>query len=164
MDDEVKSRTTVKKEMIELQKLGERLVQLPPERIAELGLPETLEEALLFAKTIKKHSPRHRQMQYIGVLMRDIDAVDVRETLDVFERGPRNQVRMHHRIEALRVDLLQGQSSKIDELCARYPEADRQRLSQLVRNAAKEAELEKSPKASRALFRYLREIIDSANV
>ncbi|MCP4716589.1 MAG: DUF615 domain-containing protein, partial [Deltaproteobacteria bacterium] len=41
MDDEVKSRTTVKKEMIELQKLGERLVQLPPERIAELGLPET---------------------------------------------------------------------------------------------------------------------------
>ncbi|MFC1536558.1 DUF615 domain-containing protein [Pseudomonadota bacterium] len=42
----------------------------------------------------------------------------------------------------------------------RYPNVDRQRLNQLVRGAAKEAQLGKPPKSSRQLFRFLREEIN----
>jgi ribosome-associated protein len=38
------------------------------------------------------------------------------------------------------------------------PDVDRQHLRQLVRNAIRERDQEKPPKAARALFRYLREL------
>ena len=47
-----------------------------------------------------------------------------------------------------------------EKILTTYPEADRQRLMQLVRNARKEAAAGKSVRASRALFRYLRLIAD----
>jgi ribosome-associated protein len=46
----------------------------------------------------------------------------------------------------------------IEEILDQCPDADRQRLTQLVRNARKDAGTAKATKASRALFRYLREI------
>ncbi len=39
-----------------------------------------------------------------------------------------------------------------------FPKIDRGHLSQLIRNARKEAELNKPPKSARALFRFLRDL------
>ncbi|MCP4690538.1 MAG: DUF615 domain-containing protein, partial [Desulfobacterales bacterium] len=44
------------------------------------------------------------------------------------------------------------------EILTKCPDADRQQLSQLARNAAKQKLKDKPPKASRSLFRYLKKI------
>ena len=67
---EPKSKTRIKKEMLALQALGEKLVELSADQIKKIDMPLELRDALLFAKTINKGEARRRQLQYIGVLMR----------------------------------------------------------------------------------------------
>ena len=76
---------------LSLQDLGERLVKLPDERLDQIGLTEDVLKAVKAAKTIKKHCPLARQMQYIGSLMRKYDPAPVREFLDAFEQRKRGQ-------------------------------------------------------------------------
>jgi ribosome-associated protein len=81
------SRTQKKNAALSLQDLGERLVKLPDERLEQIGLAEDILKAVKAAKTIKKHGPRDRQMQYVGSLMRKYDPAPVQEFLDALDRG-----------------------------------------------------------------------------
>jgi len=85
--EEKKSKTRLKKEMIERQKLGERLVGLPNSFLRKIDLPPDLLEAVLTAKETRKHGARRRQMQRIGVLMREVDTVVVEKAFDDFRQG-----------------------------------------------------------------------------
>ena len=82
MDREYKSRTQRKNEDRARQRLGEQLVTLPPGQLGALELPEELLEALAFARKVKSHGARRRQMQYIGTLMRHIDPQPIQAALD----------------------------------------------------------------------------------
>ena len=93
------SRTQKKKEALSLQDLGERLVKLSDGQLKQIDLPENVLAAMKAAKTIKKHTPRARQMQYIGALMRKCDPAPVREFLDALEQGGRKQALKSHRNE-----------------------------------------------------------------
>lgn len=77
-DSEAPSRTQRKNESEELQKIGERLLALRLDSIADLSLPEKLEDAIRDAKRISNFGAKRRQMQFIGKLMRQLD----RQTLD----------------------------------------------------------------------------------
>ena len=48
-----KSKTQKKKEALELQKMGEKLVTLSDEQIKNIDLPAELSDAVKFIKTIK---------------------------------------------------------------------------------------------------------------
>jgi ribosome-associated protein len=85
--DEKKSKTLLKKEMIERQKLGEKLVGIPSSYLREIDLPPNLLEAVLYAKEVRTHGARRRQMQRIGVLMREVDPALVKKALDDFMQG-----------------------------------------------------------------------------
>jgi ribosome-associated protein len=85
--EEKKSKTRRKKEMIELQKLGERLVGLPNSFLRKIDLPPGLLEAVLSAKEIRAHGARRRQMQRIGVLMREVETGIVEKAFDDFRQG-----------------------------------------------------------------------------
>lgn len=85
--EEKKSKTRRKKEMIERQKLGERLVSLPNSFLRKIDLPPDLLEAVLTAKEIQTHGARRRQMQRIGVLMREVEAGIVEKAFDDFRQG-----------------------------------------------------------------------------
>jgi len=80
------SRTQKKKAAWSLQDLGERLVKLSDEQLKRIGLSGDLLAAVKAARTIKKHCPLNRQMQYIGSLMRQCDPAPVREFLDALDR------------------------------------------------------------------------------
>lgn len=85
MDTEYKSRTQKKKEAQALQRLGERLVALPSGKLSAMELPDELLTAIKFARKIKSRGARRRQIQYIGVIMRNIDAQPIQTAL---ERNP----------------------------------------------------------------------------
>lgn len=156
-----KSRTQKKKEAEALQVLGEKLVKLSHEQIKAIDLPDDLYEAVRFAKTIKSRGARRRQMQYIGTLMRNIDPEPVLEAIGNIEEGDLKKAMAFREIETWRDELVAGNRSLMEEILKQCPEADRQQLSILVRNAINERAAHKPPKSSRALFRYLGKIRNS---
>jgi len=154
-----KSKTQLKREAATLQKLGERLVELSPDRIEALDIPAQLREAVLAAQPIKQHGARRRQLQYIGTLMRTVDIGSVLDFFSDFDRGQKQLARAFHEVELLRDSLLERREGIIEETCSRFPGADRQRLRQLVLSGRREKEAGKGEtKSARALFRYLREV------
>jgi ribosome-associated protein len=152
---EYKSKTKKKKEALSLQVLGERLVKLPKEQINDIDLPVEIYDAVIFAKTIKQFGALRRQMQYIGTLMRKIDPAPVQEALFNIEQGNYKKAAEFKATEKLRDELISGKNRLIEKIIIKCPDADRQQLTLLARNARKEKENNKPPKAFRALFSYL---------
>ncbi|MBT4087539.1 MAG: DUF615 domain-containing protein [Deltaproteobacteria bacterium] len=155
---ELKSRTQKKREAEELQKLGEKLVSLSKEKLKDLDLPENLQSAVLEAKNINRHEAFRRQMQHIGALMRKTDPEPIRAAIDSSSLKQYKKAQELKRIEDLRDGLIAGKNDLQRDVLDSFPEADRRHLSQLIRNARKEAEINKPPKSARVLFRYLRDL------
>lgn len=152
------SKSQRKREMHELQDLGERLVQLPVQRLDGIGLPDDLRRAVDAARCITKHEARRRQMQYIGRLMRGVDATPIRAAIAVVDGRSAAETANMHRLERLRARLLQDEAVLTEELARDHPGADIQHLGQLRRNALKEQEQGKAPRSFRELFRALRKL------
>ena len=151
-----KSKSQFKREMIALQDMGEELVRLSAEQLAKLPLSDELREAICAAQGMHARGARYRQMQYIGRLMREVDPAPVQEALDIVKNRHNRATALLHRLEKWRNELIAGDPEALEEVFAAFPNADRQHLRQLVRNAQKEEEAGKPPKSSRELFRYLR--------
>ena len=156
-----KSRTQRKKEAIALQKIGEKLVQLSDEQLRRMDLPAELIGAIVDIRPMTSRGARRRQMQYIGSLMRDVDAAPIEQALLEIEQGEYQRARAFHRVEAWRDRLVDGEDEAMMEILDAFPRADRQRLGQLVRSARKEKQNNTPPKSARNLFRYLRELSES---
>lgn len=155
---EYKSKTEKKREAESLQILGEKLVKLSAEQIRDFDLPDEIYDAVKFAKTIKQRIALRRQLQYIGTLMRKIDPAPIEEAIENIELGNYKKAMEFKETERWRDELIAGKTALIEEILGLYPNADRQKLSQLVRAARKESELNKPPKSFRSLFRYLKQI------
>jgi ribosome-associated protein len=155
---EEKSKTRKKKEALSLQELGERLVKLSNDLIDDMDLPTEVYDAVMFAKTLKKHGARRRQMQYIGTLMRKYDPSPIEKALHNLDTGNKRKAATFQELERWRDELIAGNGALMEEIIRTCPDAGRQQLSQLARQARKEMKSGKPPKASRALFRYLRDV------
>jgi len=152
------SRTRLKKEDHARQKLGERLVALPAEQLDRMGLPEELRQAVSAAAQTTANVARRRHVKHVGTVLRRIDIATIENALAGIDRGDDEQALAFKKVEAWRDRLRGGDTALIDEILSACPEAERQRLTQLARNARKELEAGMGGKASRALFRYLREV------
>jgi ribosome-associated protein len=155
-EEEYKSKTRRKQEMHALQDIGEQLVALNAERLAKLGLPEDLLDAVTEAKRLTRHEAIRRQMQYIGKIMRTVDPAPIKTQLDAWNGASCEEAARLHLVERWRDRLLAGEEV-MGELAAEYPRADLQQIRNLVRNALREKAADKPPKSSRALFKLLRE-------
>ena len=82
MDTDYKSRTQKKNEDRALQRLCEQLVALPSGQLESIELPDELLAAIEFARKIRKHGARRRQIQCIRALMRHIDLQPIETALD----------------------------------------------------------------------------------
>lgn len=152
------SKTQRKREMTALQALGEQLVELDEERLSALHLPSSLLAAVLEAKRIKSFGALRRQLQYIGRLMRNVDAAPIRAQLDAWRSTSRHHTAGLHRVERWRERLLADEIA-IQDFIAEFPAADLQQIRALIRNTHKERAEGKPPRSYRGLFQALREII-----
>ena len=76
------SKTMLKAEADEKQALGEALLTLRADLMARLDLPTKLLDAIKDAKKITNFEGKRRQMQFIGKLMRPLDADPIREAIN----------------------------------------------------------------------------------
>lgn len=157
LSGEKPSKSAVKRAMTELQDLGAELVELSRDQLKKIDLPEDLLSAVRDAQRITQHEAHRRQMQYIGKLMRSIDAGPIRAAIDDIKGISAAATARMHALERLRTRFLEDEKV-IAEIAAAHPGADLQHLRQLRRNTLKEQELGKPPRAFRELFRVLREL------
>ena len=134
------SKTELKRESTELQKLGEQLMALRQGLFDRLQLPEKLVEALAEAGRITNFEGKRRQMQYVGKLMRGLDEEQlaaVREALDEQRQGSARDSLALHEAERWRDDLI-AREEAFGEWIAAHPDTDSQQLRALVRQARKD--------------------------
>nr|WP_295082836.1 ribosome biogenesis factor YjgA [uncultured Roseateles sp.] len=152
------SKSQLKREMIELQDLGEDLLTLPASRIEPLNLPEILADAIKAAKKITAHEGRRRQMQYIGKLMRRVDPAPLREAVAAFKLGHAKDSLALHQSEAWRERLLKDDAA-LQSFIQEHDGIDVQQLRSLVRAARKDAAQvpeKRSGRAYRDLFQFIK--------
>lgn len=162
------SRTELKRESTELQKLGEDLLTLRPELMARLDLSDKLRDAVLEAKRITNFEGKRRQMQFIGKLMRLLEPAvleDVRTVLAEQHSGSAEENLRLHQAELWR-DRLISDDDALGDWLTTHAETDAQQLRALIRQARKDAQPEKPGaavrhgRAYRDIFQIVREQLE----
>ncbi|MDN3608310.1 ribosome biogenesis factor YjgA [Vibrio ostreicida] len=153
------SKTEMKRDMEELQKLGEELASLKPSVLEKFPLSDELAEAIKDAQRFKNEA-RRRQLQYVGKLMRVEDPEPLQAALDKVRNKHSQATAELHKLEQLRDRIVAEGDKAIGDAMDLYPLADRQRLRQLARQAAKEQASGKPAKAFREIFQILKELND----
>ena len=155
------NKSQLKREMQELQELGVELVKLPADKLGELDLPEKLVDALSLARRITSHGAAKRQRQFIAGLLSKLDQEDVtaiREFLERIQGADKVSKARFQESERWRERLINEGDTALAEFLERHPEADRQHLRRLARDAAAEAASGRPPRHYRELFRYLQSL------
>lgn len=156
------SRSQNRREALEVLALGETLVELTPAQLARLPIPEGLLEHIEYSKRITSHGARKRQLAFLAKQMRreEDETLDaIRNALDANSETSRREVAIMHRMERWRERLLAEGDVALGELLDEHPEADRQALRTLVRNALAEKAKNKPPRAYREIYQVLRELM-----
>ena len=158
MSEDRPSKSQRKRDMHALQDLGGELVELPEERLAAVELPEPLADAIHAARRIRDFEGRRRQLQYIGKLMRSVDAEPIRAKLESWKAGSRSDTARFKLIEEWRERLV-AERNALDAFVAAFPHADAARIRGLVEDVHRERAAGRPPKSFRALFRLINETV-----
>ena len=152
------SKSEIKRDAEDLKQLGEKLVNLTKANLTKVPLDDSLKDAIELAQRLQKEA-RRRQLQYIGKLLRSIDAEPIREALEKIENKHNQQQAMLHKLEILRDELVAKGDVALTDLLNEHPSADRQQLRNLIRAAQKEKEQNKPSKAYREIYQILKTLI-----
>lgn len=156
--DEI-SRTTVKNEMTALQKIGETLVDMPQSQLDKIPLPDELMQAIMVARQLKSREAKRRQLQLVGKLMRHVEVAPIQAAIKNVASIKNQATAAFHQAEEWRERLIHEGDIAIQAFLGLYPEADRQNLRQLTRQAQQNRKSGKNTGAEKALFRYITDFI-----
>ncbi|MCX7102415.1 MAG: DUF615 domain-containing protein [Methylobacter sp.] len=150
------NKTQIKKDMAVIFALSEEMAELSSGQLKLLELPEIINKAVIDASGMPHKGARKRQLKFITGQLFKIDIEPILEKLARIKNKSAHAVREHHAVERWRDRLIAEGNDALTILLSEQPQADRQLLRQLLRNAQKEAELGKPPKSSRLLYRQLK--------
>ena len=152
------SKSQRKREANELLDLAKQLISMPESRLNKLPMDQDLRDEVEFARNIRAHGARKRQLMTVGKMLRKRDNEELLDAVyNVDQKNRQMNARFHH-VEAWRDRLVEGSDKDLSELLEQTAAANAQTLRQLIRNAKKELKLNKPPSAARKLFKLLREM------
>lgn len=158
-DIEYVSKSQLKREMLALQELGERLTTFNEEQLAALPLDDKLLAAIRETKNIRKREALRRHFQYIGKLMRAANTEDIVDAVAKLDEQHQRITRLLHVMEKWRDDLIGGGSAEMEAFIEAFPAVDRQELRHLIRGAQQDKRRNKPPTNARKLFRLIRDLM-----
>ncbi len=159
------SRKQNRREALEVLSLADDLAALSENQLGKLPIPEGLLTHIADARRITSHIARKRQLAFLAKQMRreEDEALNaIRDALDAGGEAAKQETALLHRAEHWRGRLLEEGDDALAELLEEFPQADRQQLRQLARNAIEERKRNKPPKAFRELFREVRDLLSAA--
>lgn len=160
--EDAPSRSQRRREALDVLKLAQALVDLTDAQLAHIPLDEDLLDEARRARAVTQQIARKRQTQFLAKQMRKLDdtVLDaIRAALEQDRNATRRDAAALHRVEQRRDVLIDGGDDALNEFITLYPNADRQRLRTLARQARTERERGTPPHAARELFRQLRELM-----
>jgi len=157
MEEELKSKTEIKREMHQLQDFAQSLVEMSKHQRSLIPLSEDLKDAMTVADKIRnKHEALRRHIRHIAKILLETDLEPIHQAIDVMANKHQQATAKFVRLENLRDELIEQGNDAIEALLVEFGQMERQKLKQLVRNAAKEKKAEKLGKHYRNLFDYLK--------
>jgi ribosome-associated protein len=157
--DDRPSKSQRKRDAHALQVLGVKLIDLRDDALLRLPLDANLIEAIRFARTIRSHEGRRRQLQRIGKLMRAADGDAIRSALGDETREQRLATAIQHAAEAWRERMIADPRVAANWL-DQYP-ATREAIEALLPGARAEMAAGAPGRACRELFRKIRKQLES---
>ena len=151
------SKSQRKRDANELLKLAKNLISMPESRLKRMPLDDDLREEINFARSIRAHGARKRQLMTVGKMLRKRDCEALQDAVNGIDQKNRRVNLRFHLIEAWRDRLIEGDDLELSRLLEQSATINAQTLRQLIRNAKKEARLGKPPSAARKVFKFLRE-------
>jgi len=152
------SKSQRKREANELLDLAKYLIAMPESVFKKLPLDQDLRDEVEFARSIKAYGARKRQLMTVGKMLRRRDNEELLDAVNNMSQKTRQVNARFHLVETWRDRLVEGSNEVLTELLEQTPDANVQTLRQLIRNAKKEAQLNKSATSARKLFKLLREM------
>lgn len=152
------SKTRRKRQMQELQEVGAALTRLPAHELSRIELPAGLREAVEACRAMTRHEAIRRQLQYIGRLMRELDAGPIVAQLEAMHAPSRRETALFHRAERWRGDFL-ADPAAVERFAGQFPGADPRRLRELAAAAREEREAERAPRRYRELFQAISAVL-----
>jgi ribosome-associated protein len=156
------SRGEQRREALAVLELAGKLVEQDNARLAQLPMNSELIALVIASKKVTSQIARKRQIQFLAKQMRreeDETLAAIRAALDFDKQLSKQETAALHRVEAMRDRLIEQGDEALAEFLNEYPDANRQHLRQLSRNAKEEKIKNKPPHAFRELFRELRELM-----
>ena len=154
--DGLPSRSQLKRDSQELRDMGEKLVLMPNAHLDKITMDSSLLAAIKEARRLKNLDARRRQIQYIGKLMRNMDLTEIRYSVEKLNHQSQTFRQHFAMLEQWRDRLIDEGNSAIEEFLIAYPNADRQQ----IRNLSRQAGREKNGSAKSKLFKYLKQVSD----
>lgn len=157
-DDLGPSKSEIKRQMHARQDMAEILADLSLDALKTIPIEESLRDAIRETHRIRSFGAIKRHKQYLGKLMRNLDEEQldaIQQRLDAISGVSKAETAKMHHLERMRDDLI-NHDATLTKLIADFPDLDVQNLRALIRNARKEKELSKPPKAYREIFQLLK--------
>ncbi|NQY62189.1 MAG: DUF615 domain-containing protein [Alteromonadaceae bacterium] len=157
LDEDLKSKSEIKREMLQLQVYAQKLVDMSKHQRSRLPLTDELKADMILADKIhNKHEALRRHIRHIAKVLLETDLEPINHAIDVMANKHQQETAKFVRLEQLRDELIDKGGESIEALLANHKSMDRQQLRQLVRQASKEKKAEKVGKYCRDLFAYLK--------
>ncbi|HEX4480281.1 MAG TPA: ribosome biogenesis factor YjgA [Rudaea sp.] len=156
------SRSQMRREALDVLKLAQTLTSLSDAQLSHVPLDEHLLVEIRRARAVTQQIARKRQIQFLAKQLRRLDDEElepIRARLDNDRQQSRVEAAALHHAEQWRERLIAEGDEALTELLAANPDADRQHLRQLARQAKIEREQNRPPHAQRELFRLLRDLL-----
>jgi ribosome-associated protein len=159
---EIASKSQLKRESHEIQKLGKRLVALSTEQLSQIPLDEPVLEAIALAHRIQnKRSALKRHYQFLGKLLRARDTEVIIAALQRLEQSSHGQIQRHHRAEYWRDQIIERGNDAIEDFLLDQTGADRQKIRQLWRNYKSVNTEPRKTHFSRLIYREILQGLDN---
>jgi ribosome-associated protein len=157
LDEELKSKSEVKREMIQLQNFGQKLIDLSKHQRSKIPFTEDIKDALILADKIKnKHEALRRHVRHLAKILSESDLEPIKHALDVMANKHQQETAKFIKLEKMRDEVIEQGNEVIEALLSEHESMERQKLRQLVRQAGKEKKSEKLGKYYKELFDYLK--------
>ncbi|MSP73818.1 MAG: DUF615 domain-containing protein [Myxococcales bacterium] len=138
--------------------LADILMELNDLALTQVPMPDHIASLLKTTRAMRHDNAQRRTIRLLTSELRGVERGPMLAAVDRLRLGKGVTDEAFHDLERQRDRLLNEGESALEEVIARAPGSDRQRLRNLVRQARKEATEGKPPKAARELFRALRDL------
>lgn len=156
------SRTKVKDAVVAYAVLAEQLVKGKHTTLPDPPFDAAIRQALADAQRMVK-SARSRQIRRLAQLLRATGSLEqLHEALEGRTPAMAEKQAREQASEVWRTRLLEQADAGLSEFVTQYPNADRQQLRQLIRQASRTPPDPRSRKAATALFRAVNAILSDA--